>query len=71
LSSIIKYIKHTKEKNKMGGTFSTYGERRGVYRISVGKLERKRKLGRHRRKLEDDIKIDLQEVKFWAWTGLS
>jgi len=39
------------------------GERRGVYRVMVGKLEGKRLLGRPRRKWED-IKMDLQEVRF-------
>jgi len=38
------------------------GERRGVYRILVGKPEGKRPLGRHRRIWEDNIKKDLQEV---------
>jgi len=38
------------------------GERRGVYRVLVGKLEGKRPLGRPRRRLVDNIKIDLQEV---------
>ena len=38
------------------------GERRGVYRVSVGKPEEKRPLGRHRRRWEDNIKVDLQEV---------
>ena len=38
------------------------GERRGVYRIFVGKPERKRQLGRPRRRWEDNIKMDLQEV---------
>jgi len=38
------------------------GERRGVYRVLVGKPEGKRPLGRPRRKWEDNIKIDLQEV---------
>ena len=38
------------------------GERRGVYRVLVGKCEGKRPLGRPRFRLEDDIKIDLQEV---------
>jgi hypothetical protein len=38
------------------------GERRSVYRVLVGKTERKRPLGRPRRIWEDDIKIDLQEV---------
>jgi hypothetical protein len=37
-------------------------ERRGVYSVLVAKYERKRPLGRPRRKWEDNIKIDLQEV---------
>jgi len=37
-------------------------ERKGVYRVLVGKPERKRPLGRPRRKWEDNTKIDLQEV---------
>ena len=36
-------------------------ERRGVYRVLVGKPEGKRPLGRPRRRWEDNIKIDLQE----------
>jgi len=46
----------------MGGAFSTYGERRGVYRVLVGKPEGKRPLGRSRHRREDNIKMDLQEV---------
>jgi hypothetical protein len=38
------------------------GERRGVYRVLVGKPERKRPLGRQRHRWEDNIKMDLQEV---------
>jgi len=38
------------------------GEGRGVYRVLVGKAEGRRPLGRHRRRLEDNIKMDLQEV---------
>ena len=38
------------------------GERRGVYRVLVGKPEGKRTLGRPRRRWEDHIKMDLQEV---------
>jgi len=38
------------------------GERRGAYRVFVGKHEGKRLLGRPRRKWEDNIKMDLQEV---------
>ena len=46
----------------MGRACSTYGERRGIYRILVGKPEGKRPLGRASRKWEDNIKMDLQEV---------
>jgi hypothetical protein len=35
------------------------GERRGIYRVLVGKCEGKRPLGRPRRKLEGNIKTDL------------
>jgi hypothetical protein len=38
------------------------GEGRGVYRVLVGKPEGKRPLGRPRRRCEDNIKMDLEEV---------
>jgi hypothetical protein len=38
------------------------GERRGAYRILVGKPEGRILLGRHRHRWEDDIKMDLTEV---------
>ena len=38
------------------------GERRGVYRVLVGEAVGKRPLGRPRRRWEDSIKMDLQEV---------
>ena len=38
------------------------GERRSAYKILVGKPEAKRPLGRPRNILEDNIRIDLQEV---------
>jgi len=37
-------------------------EGRGMYRVSVGKPEGKRPLGRPRRRWEDNIKMDFQEV---------
>ena len=37
---------------------------RGEYRVLVGKPEGKRPLGRSRRRREDNIKVDLQEVGF-------
>jgi hypothetical protein len=44
------------------------GEERGAYRVLVGKPEGKRPLGRPRRRWEDNIRMDLQEVG--VWTGL-
>jgi hypothetical protein len=38
------------------------GEERGVHRVLVWKLEGKRTLGKPRRRWEDNIKMDLQEV---------
>ena len=39
------------------------GDRRGVYRVLMGKPEGKRPLGRPTRRWEDNIKMDLQEVE--------
>jgi hypothetical protein len=38
------------------------GEERGVHRVLVGTPEGMRPLGRPRRRWEDNIKIDVQEV---------
>jgi len=40
------------------------GERRGVYKVLVGKPEGKKPLGRPRCGWEDNIKMDFQEVEF-------
>ena len=50
------------QKNEMGEACSTYGDRRGVYKGLVGNPEGKKLLGRPRCILEDNIKMDLQEV---------
>ena len=47
---------------RWAGHVAYTGERRGVYRVLVGKSERKRPLGRPRRRWVDNIKMDLQEV---------
>ena len=52
----------------MGRACSTYGARRGVYRVLVVKPEGKRRLGRPTRRWDNDIKMDLQEVDVRAWT---
>jgi hypothetical protein len=40
------------------------GEERGVYRVLVGKPEGKRPLGRPRRRWVDNIRMELQEVRY-------
>jgi hypothetical protein len=43
------------------------GEKRNAYRILVGEPEKKRPLGRPRRRWEDNIKMDLREIE---WGGM-
>ena len=45
-----------------GGACGAHGGGRVVHRVLVGKPEAKRSLGRTRRRWEDNIKMDLQEV---------
>jgi hypothetical protein len=47
---------------RWAGHVARRGEDRGVYRVLVGKPEGMRPLGRPRRRWEDNIKTDLQEV---------
>ena len=55
-------------KNEMGGACGMYGKRRNAYTVWWENL-RERKLGRPRRRWEDDIKWFLNKL-FWGWTGL-
>jgi len=50
----------------MRGACGIYGgeERRGAYRVLVGKTEGKKQLGRHRRRWQDNIKM-----VFKNWDG--
>jgi hypothetical protein len=47
---------------RWAGHVARMGEWRGVYRVLVVKPEEKRPLGRPRRRCEDNIRMDLQEV---------
>jgi len=47
---------------RWAGHVARMGERRGLYRVLVGKPEGKRPLGRLRRRWENTIKMDIQEV---------
>jgi len=49
-------------KMKWVGHVACTWESRGVYRVLVGKLEGKRPFGRPKRRLENNIRMDLQEV---------
>jgi hypothetical protein len=40
-----------------------WGKRRSLYKVLVGKPEKKRQLGRPRGRWKDNIKIDLQELE--------
>jgi hypothetical protein len=51
----------------MSRACSTHGEKRNVYRVSVGKPKRRRSLGRPRRRWEDNIRMDPREI---GWGGM-
>jgi len=51
---------------RWAGHVARMGERRGVYRVLMGKPEGKRPFGRPRRIWEDNIKMHLQEVGCWS-----
>jgi hypothetical protein len=61
------------KKNDMGWACSTYGRKKRCAQGLVGEPEEKRTLGRPRRRWEDNIKMDLQEVGrgFWDWMELA
>jgi len=46
----------------MDGYVACMGEEKCVYRVLVGEPEGRRAMGRPRRRWEDNIKMDLQEV---------
>ena len=51
------------------------GDKRGSCRVSAGRPEGKRPLGRPRRRWENNVKMNVQELEWgggggWAWTGL-
>ena len=53
---------------RRAGHVARMEEGRGVHKVLVGQTERKRSLGRPRRRWEDNIKMDLEEVGAgWSW----
>jgi hypothetical protein len=59
--NIVRVIKS--RRMRWAGHMARMGEGRGVYRVLVGKSEGKRPLGRPRRRWEDNIKMDLTEIR--------
>jgi hypothetical protein len=55
---------------RWAGYVARVEEGRGAYRILVGIPEGMRLLRTPRRRLEDNIKMDVQEVGWGAWSGL-
>jgi len=60
LPNIVRVVKS--RRMRWAGNVARMGEGRGVHTLLVGKPEGKRPLGRPRRRWEDNIKMDLQEV---------
>jgi len=60
LPNIVRVIKS--RRVRWAGHVARVGEGSGVHRVLVGKPEGNRPLGRHRRRWEDNIKMDLREV---------
>jgi len=62
--NIVPVIKSRRFRWEGGGQVARVGEGRGVYRVLVGKPEGKRPLGRLRLRWEDNIMMDLQEMRW-------
>jgi len=64
LSSLPNIVRVVKSRRmRWAGHVARMGEDRDVHRVLMGKPEGKRPLGRPRRRWEDNIKTDLQEVE--------
>jgi hypothetical protein len=64
--NIIRVIKL--RRLSLAGHVARMGELRNADSILVGKLEGKRPVGRHRRRWEDNIRMDLREI---GWEGVN
>ena len=61
------------ERMRWAGHVARMGEEKGVYRVLVGKPEKKRPLGRPRRRWVDNSRMEYQEVGcgYMDWIGLA
>jgi hypothetical protein len=59
--NIIRVIKS--RRMRWAGNVARMGEGRGVYRLLIGRLEGKRPLGRPRCRWQNNIKMDVREIR--------
>jgi hypothetical protein len=74
LYSSLNIVRVIKSRRMRGaGHVARMGEGRSVYRVLVGRPEGKRRLGRPRRRWEDNIKMDLREIGMYGanWIQLA
>jgi hypothetical protein len=64
-------IRVIKSRMRWTGHVARMGEKRGAYRILVGRPEGRRPLGRPRRRWEDILKWIFKKWDVGAWNGLS
>jgi hypothetical protein len=67
--NIVRVIKS--RRMRWAGHVACMEEGRGVYRVLVSRPEGKRPLGRHRCRWEDNIKMDIREIRIDGETGFS
>jgi hypothetical protein len=53
----------------VGGACGTHGRREKVYKVLVGKSERRRPLERPRRRWEDGVRMDFRKIGLGVWNG--
>jgi hypothetical protein len=66
---IIRQIKS--KRMRWTGHVARMGEGRNLYRVLVGKPEGRRQLGRPRRRWEDGIRMDLEEIGSGVCSGFT
>ena len=63
--NIVRVIKSS--RLRWAGHVARMGEKRGVYRVLLGKPEGRRSMGRPRRRWVDNIRMDLQRGGMWVY----
>jgi len=74
MRSLIKSMLHqnkltTSRRMRLAGHVARMGTMRNAYSVSVGKPEGKKPLGRHSHRWEDNIRLDLREIRWFYACG--